>query len=76
MREAERARREQREDCAKGRKRWRVKGSHAPVRPDDLVGGERLVAVAAEVERGAVRQHFNLDFADQRIDRFVAKPQA
>ena len=58
-------------DCAKSRKRRRMKRRHAPVRPDDLVGVERLVAIAAEVERGAVRQHFNLDFADQRIDGFV-----
>ena len=41
------------------------------MRPDDLVGVERLVAVTAEVHRGAVGQHFNFDFADQRIDGFV-----
>ena len=41
------------------------------MRPDHLVGVERLVAIATEVHRGAVRQHFNFDFADQRIDGFV-----
>jgi hypothetical protein len=48
-----------------------MKGRHAPVRPDHLVGVEWLVAIAAEIERRAVRQHFNLDFADQRVNRFV-----
>jgi hypothetical protein len=41
------------------------------VRPDDLVGVEGLVAVATEVQRSAVRQHFNFDFARQRINRLV-----
>ena len=48
-----------------------MKRDLAPVRPDHLVGVERLVAIATEVHRGAVGQHFNLDFADQRIDGFV-----
>src|ERR1700722_14465789 len=63
--------REQREDRAKRRERRRMKRGHAPVWPNDLVSVERLVAIAAEVHRGAVRQHFNFDFADQRLARVV-----
>jgi hypothetical protein len=71
LHKAEYAYRDEREHRGEGCDGWSVKGRHAPVRPDDVVGVERLVAVAAEVERDAVRQHFNFDIADQRVDRFV-----
>jgi hypothetical protein len=41
-----------------------MKGNFAPVRPDHLVGVERLVAIAAEHERSVVAQHLRFDLAD------------